>query len=89
MNFDDLLALLKGTVIKVKIELEISLVTTPEASQPGQDLFTAKCEYCGWEKQYSSPLSASRAKSAHMAHCTAYADATDYIAAIQQSKSGT
>lgn len=88
MTLDDLLALFRGQVIKIKLEIEISLVTSPEAAPPRPVTYTASCEYCGWTKQYDSPLSAKRAKSAHIAHCSDYADATGYIEAIQKSKSG-
>lgn len=86
MILDDLLALLRGQVVKIKIEMEISLLPGQSTAQPTRETFTAKCDYCSWSGQYDNQLSATRAKSAHLHHCTAYGDATDYIAAIQNSK---
>lgn len=89
MILDDLLALLRGQVVKIKIEMEISLLPGQKTESPVQPTFQADCEYCSWSGQYSSQLSANRARAAHLSHCTGYAEQTDYIAAIQQSKRGT
>lgn len=66
----------------ITIEISINIQRT---AKPGKH--TAKCNYCGWSSGYDSPQSAQRGLRSHQQHCTAYAEQSTWIAAMQQAQS--
>lgn len=66
----------------VTVDLKIQIYRT---AQPGMN--AAKCQYCGWESNYSTKDSANRALRAHYQHCTAYAQSTQWIAGAKTEES--
>lgn len=57
-------------VITVQMTVTIDIQDDEQNHANAPDLqSTAECEHCGWRRIYSSPVSAKRARAAHMRFC--------------------
>jgi predicted Zn-ribbon and HTH transcriptional regulator len=81
MNLNDLLQLLHQNItVEIVIKIKADEVSTAV-------LYPAVCDACGWNKEYATADSASRALRAHQYHCSACAS-DDELAWFKEQVNG-